>query len=356
MILEQAVLEVLKKYSSKEKTYDTKPLSCAEIVEHINNDFAKEIEESARKKISYKRVRAILKRIVDSEDKSETKSIYCSVSERAGEDYKTGYWTSRSISDVELKFLIDSVMYSKIFNSRKAQDLAKRIQDLSGKNLYNMTSYANSTFGKQRLLTNIDVLDNIKKLMYAEKKNAFVSFVFCNYDVEGKQVVLKEKHKRIVKPLYIILDEGRYFLLARHQNSEKIYTYSIDLMSKLVIDTNLQDKVDDEDLKNNLNFIRAEYPLAHPYNMGGDIGHFRLRVSRKFFSRVVDAFSYRIEIVADNPKADTVDIKVDASEEGMKKWLLANYDIVEVLNPSKRMQEFLLGVGNELIKKYNKNF
>ena len=44
-------------------------------------------------------------------------------------------------------------MYGKIFNSEQAKSFAKRVQNLSGKNLKDINPYVNDSFGKQRLLS-----------------------------------------------------------------------------------------------------------------------------------------------------------------------------------------------------------
>ena len=63
-----------------------------------------------------------------------------------------------------MKVLIDSVIYSKIFNAPAAQNLAKRIQELSGKNFTDITSYANDAFGKQRYILKTDNRKNVETI------------------------------------------------------------------------------------------------------------------------------------------------------------------------------------------------
>ena len=70
----------------------------------------------------------------------------------------TGYWAANALRDPELKFLIDSVMYGNIINTRNAQNLAKRIQGLSGKNIRRLTKYASGAFGQQKYLMVISIV------------------------------------------------------------------------------------------------------------------------------------------------------------------------------------------------------
>lgn len=352
MLLEQAIIEVLRKHSSETKTRDTKPLKSKEITKCLIQDFP---DEHRVKPITDKRVSNTLKKIINSELEKEDKdkSIRYTVYERSGEEYKTNYWMPRSISDVELKYLIDSVLYSKIFDSETAQDLARRIQQMSGKNLYRMTSYAaGNLFGRQRLTIDVDVLENIQLIMDAAERDAFISFNWNVYDVVGKKMGLKKIDSYTVKPSQIILGDGRYFMLARYQNKDKIYTFSVDLMSEITINNKIQDKVKTENLKRDFN--RARYSLQHPYNMGGNPEHFKLRVKRGYLSRVVDMFSYEIEIISNSITETTVDIKVSASQEGMKRLLLFHYDAVEILDPDDEFKEQLLEAVNALCEKYRK--
>lgn len=235
MLLTQAIMEVLKRHSSKEKTSDTKPLKQSEIVGYLKKEYPVEDNDYG---ITDKKVRTLLNKIIDSEiskadkDKSICYTIY---EKKNGDEYKTDFWTPKSISDVELKYLIDAVMYSKIFDSATAQDLGRRIQDLSGKN-----------------------------------------------------------------------------------------------------------------------FVRAQYLLQHPYNMGGNPDFFKLRVKREYLSRAVDTFSYETKVIANSTNENTVDIRVKSSLEGMKRWLLFNYDIAEVIEPPDELRDALIEASNDLSEKIKK--
>lgn len=63
-----------------------------------------------------------------------------------------GYWAPEpeDFRDEELRFLIDSVMYSGILPDEVAQSLAKRLQRLGGKELHRITPYTSGGFGARR--------------------------------------------------------------------------------------------------------------------------------------------------------------------------------------------------------------
>lgn len=356
MILAQAIIEVLKKHSSKEKTQSTHPLKVTEIVKYLKEDFP-EMERDGIITISDKTVRTALNHIVVSEENLDEKDrtiCYTIHEKKDNSEYKTDYWTPKSISDLELKFLIDSVMYSKIFTSDMAHDFARRIQALSGKNLENITKYANASFGKQRLNIDVDILDNIQKIIRADKENVFLSFDLNIYDVDEKQhkIRLKKKNHHVVKVLKVILSEGRYLLLARYKGSKKIYHFWIDLMSNLVLGEKVQDKVDVKEFEQN--FWRSGYVLQHPFMMGGKEKRYKLRVNREYMTRVVDAFSYGIEVIPGTETDKTVDIRVKTSAEGLKRWLLLQYDAAELIEPDEKMEMMMAEAVESLYAKYHK--
>ena len=354
MILAQAIIEVLKKHSSKEKTQSTHPLKVTEIVKYLKEDFP---EMDRAERISDKTVRTALKNLLASErelDEKDRTICYTIHKKKDGTKYKTDYWTPKSISDLELKFLIDSVMYSKIFTSDMTHDFARRIQALSGKNLENITKYANASFGKQRLNIDVDILDNIQKIIRADKENVFLSFDLNIYDVDEKQhkIRLKKKNHHVVKVLKVILSEGRYLLLARYKGSKKVYHFWIDLMSNLVLGEKVQDKVDVREFERN--FWRSGYVLQHPFMMGGEEKRYKLRVNREYMTRVVDAFSYGIEVIPGTETDKTVDIRVKTSAEGLKRWLLLQYDAAELIEPDEKMEMMMAEAVETLYAKYHK--
>lgn len=354
LLLEQKIIEVLKRHSSKEKTPYTKPLKPKEILGYLKDEYSVEDEDYG---ITKKKLRTAMKKIIDSESGKDDKDksiCYTTIKRKDGTEYKTDFWTPKSISDVELKYLIDSVMYSKIFNSVTAQDFGRRLQALSGRNLnlLNMTSYTDeNVFGKQRLTISVDVLKNIQIIFDATRNQNFINFDFNVYDVvDNNNIGLRFQKKHTVQPLQTILNDGRYYMLARYQGSEKVYTFSVDLMSNISVAKNIKDNVNKSWLGQN--FCRAVYILQHPYNMGGNPEFFELKVKREYLSRIVDTFSYEIKVRANSISEDTVNVRVKSSLEGMKRWLLFNYDIAEVINPSPKLKKALCEAGRNLFIKY----
>jgi len=347
MDLSYFIVRILQKYSSKEKTTQTKPLSREEIVKRLQTEYPDDC-------ITYKKVRKSLDQLISMESclPDAQKTICYKTYTVAGQERHSNYYYNNAITDVELKFLVDSTLYSKIFKSSSAQNLAKRIQGLSGKNLRDITSYANDGFGKQRYSLNINVMENVEIIMKAKKINAFIAFDWNLYDVAHGQIVLKNVGRRKVKPGKLILSNGRYFLLLRHWSSDKVYTYAVDLMSNIEKCTEKEDGL--SELKLQKDFVRAEYALQHPFMMGGEVRQYKLRVKREYFSRLVDDFAYEIKIIKGSETEETVDVRISAASKGMAYWLLQHYDVAELIcNNDEDLSNELSQAVEILYKKYH---
>ena len=126
MNLRKYLIELLKNNTGEDKnSKEIKTMQQNEIYEKLHADYPD---------ITLKKVRTCLKNLVEEEANLPNEEKTICYEERYGR--KTNYYYNKSstdISDVELKYLIDSIMYGKIFNSKQAKSFAKRVQNLSGK-------------------------------------------------------------------------------------------------------------------------------------------------------------------------------------------------------------------------------
>lgn len=265
------------------------------------------------------------------------------------------YYYNNSITDLEYKFLIDSIMNTKIFPPKTAIEFGKKIQRLSGRKQKDYTPYVNESYGETRCISDkdeINVLDNCLKIMKAIEESYFIKFNWNLYDVSNQKVILNSKGERCIKPMKLLLNNGRYYVLCRHLNSEKIYAYSVDLMSGIEKVENINEK---KEISINaagieIGFKRAEYIHTHPYNMTGELNRYNLSVERNKFSRVVEIFSNEIKIKEE--KDNIIDISVMSSVKGMEKFILQNSDIIENISGDSELKKDLKQAIYKLIMLY----
>lgn len=127
-----------------------------------------------------------------------------------------------------------------------------------------------------------------------------------------------------------------------------MYTYSVDLMTGLRVKE--QRKSDGIGFHNlNIPLERAVYILNHPYMMGGELRPYIVRIDREYFSRLIDDFSYEINVLKETDT--TVDIRVNASCKGMAYWLCHHYDIASIVdNKDKELNKELKKAAESILR------
>lgn len=355
MELSVAIIEVLKEFSSETKTAQTGPMSLADIQRRLVMKFGdtdKTSEEITEKDWpTRKMVRTSMADLLVMEEllPNEQRTIRFSESEtKEGIVRRTNYYYANAITDAELKFLLDSTLYSSIINQKHANRLAKNIQNLSGKHLKDMTQYA-AVFGETRYSPSNDVLSNVELLMQALGKSK-VTFQLNVYST-GKRLVPAKKEHDTVNPHYVVMGSGRYYLLATYDNSEKVYYFRVDLMTDIRITKEPsvgREKI--PELKNGIDW--SKYMFQHPYMVTGTVERIKLRIKKEHFTQIIDWFGTDIRVLSET--GDTVDVEVRACEKAMKYWLLSYGESVEALNMTPGFAEEMREAAKIIYEKYGK--
>ena len=334
MELSYMIVEALKRHSLEKNT-----LNQTQLLRHLQSDYPHLAEE-----ITEKKVRSALEKLTTQELAlpEEARALRYTDAKR-----KKRYWAGNSLSDVELKFLIDSVMYSNIINTQNARSLAKRIQGLSGKRLRELTPYASGAFGEQKYTADVDVLKNVETIAAAQEARRKISFDLNAYIAQDGKIALRPIGKHTVSPLETVLHNGRYYLLACY-DGDRIYNFRVDLMTG-IRQTAEPVRRDVPALKS---FRRDEFMLRHPVMYAGQIRRFMLRVKKESLTQIVDAFSDAVTIVPGSEMEETVDLRVDASDGAMKFWLLQYGDVVEAIDLPEDFAAELRKSVEALSKKY----
>lgn len=287
-----------------------------------------------------------------------------------------GYWMKEPLSDSEWMYLIDSVLYSKILTKKEADNLAKRITFLAGKNLSDLTKYRHRMDKQPYIVGDEDlnekvghiesrVLKQVQLIREAIKKRKRVKFNLCVYEYRNQKVHLtpygkqglvltdpeiSDKYKkdvhRVVSPFEVIFSNGRYYMLGADLETErnpdlKYKLYRVDLMDDLTINWKDRDATTKEDagIQNELESM-YEYRMENPYMFTGKVETARIRVDADQFTQIVDWFSDEFEVIRSIQKeSDTFDVgNVEAYDIDVKVnlnsftfWVLQYSGCVEVL-------------------------
>ena len=131
------VLDILQKYSD-----ENNPLTQVKIEELVNKDYPSYI---ADKSITYKAVGRNLKILCDflENNKSFGYTLEYRIERKRKnkqteetEELRTNFYLERNITDTELRFLIDCIIFSKGINIKHGQDLINKLKRLSGNHFF----------------------------------------------------------------------------------------------------------------------------------------------------------------------------------------------------------------------------
>ena len=197
------------------------------------------------------------------------------------------------------------------------------------------------------------MLGNMDTILKAIDENRYVEFTFnkCNV-VDGEIVLVPESSKRCVIPLQVFMSNGYYYVLALYELNGKDYKFRLDLMTD--VDVSEKEIPTFGSSPNTIVKYRAEYIAQHPFVMGNNPQPFTLRVKRKDLTILASTFGSAVQMLPGTVTDTTVDARVHATAQGMKYWLLMNYDSVTVLDAESKFMKEMAEAVETLKEKYFK--
>lgn len=289
---------------------------------------------------------------------------------KKGEEGRTiGYWMMEVISESEWMFLMDSVLYSKIFTKKEADNLAKRITFLAGKSVSELTTYRYRMENQPYIVGDGDidekvghiesrVLKQVHLIREAIKVGKKVKFNLCVYDYGDQKIrlvpygkngkVLPETPKkyrkdvhRICSPFEVIFSNGRYYMLGADLETErsaclKYKLYRIDLMDDLSINRATAITKKEAGIEEELaNLYKCR--IENPYMFTGRVERVRIRVDADQFTQIVDWFSDDFDVVGFDANENAYyDIEVKVNLNSFTFWILQYSGCVEVIGSGKK--------------------
>ena len=318
---------------------------------------------------------------------------------KKGEEGRTiGYWMKEILSLSEWMFLMDCVLYSKILTKKEADNLAKRITYLAGKNLSDLMKYRCRMESQPYIVGDKEIDEKIGHVESRVSKQVQlireaiecrrkVKFNLCSYDYINQKVRLvpygrhgkvlpetPEKYRedvhRVVSPFEVIFSNGRYYMLGADLETErnpdlKYKLYRVDLMDDLAINRAVALTKEEAGIQNELENL-CEYRIENPYMFTGNVEKVRIRVDADQFTQIVDWFWNNFTVINITEKegdsfngeaAAFYDIDVKVNLNSFIFWILQYSGCVEVLGRRgddayrKRIKDTLKSV----MKKYEED-
>ena len=286
------------------------------------------------------------------------------------------------LSFAELNQVIEGVLFLKSIDDESKEKIIRKLITLSSKNFPKYSPYISEntrTISKKiagvfedSRVDEIALKNNLQVIRTAIEANKGaglkISFYFNGYD-ENKKLKARvdangAKLRYVVNPNYIIMYNGKPYLICATEPHDDVAIYRIDLMSEItteikaslakdgkMISEKRRPKSEIKGLPMEWNSKEAsKFQTEHLYMYYGKPESISLKIDKDRYTLLHDYFGDRYQFVEHID--DTWDcIEVECVPDAMISWAMQCSDFVEVLQPESLRQR-ILGKCKSLAERY----
>ena len=260
------------------------------------------------------------------------------------------YLLEREFDDVELRMLIDSVLFAKFLTQKQAKTLIEKLKSIGNKyfsakvnHIINLPELRHG-YNKQLMY----VLDTINEAISQHKK---ISFVYNQYGSDFK-LHPKREEKYIVNPYQMVANNGFYYLIGNYDKYDDISHYRLDKMTCVEM---LTEKVKQQNqvmgLEQGLNL--PKHMAEHIYMFSGGSVTINMLVDETIIGELVDWFGNDFYVIKKRQNNQVL-VRLRCNEQAFFYWTLQYRPYVEVLEPVSLRRKIAEAV-SEMNEKYNRN-
>lgn len=286
------------------------------------------------------------------------------------------------LSFAELNQVIEGVLFLKSIDDESKEKIIRKLITLSSKNFPKYSPYISENtrtiskkiagFFEDSRVDEIALKNNLQVIRTAIEANKGaglkISFYFNGYD-ENKKLKARvdangAKLRYVVNPYYIIMYNGKPYLICATEPHDNVAIYRIDLMSEItteikaslakdgkMISEKRRPKSEIKGLPMEWNSKEAsKFQTEHLYMYYGKPESISLKIDKDRYTLLHDYFGDRYQFVEHID--DTWDcIEVECVPDAMISWAMQCSDFVEVLQPESLRQR-ILGKCKSLAERY----
>ena len=255
------------------------------------------------------------------------------------------YLAERDFEDVELRMLIDSVLYSKGIPAHQAMMLIEKIKGLGSCHFEEKINHTYSVkelyyTGNKQAFTNIEIIEEAIR----DKKQ--IEFTYNTYGTDKKMHPRREK-KYTVNPYRVIISNKPY-LFCNNDYYDSLSHYRIDRMTDVkILDSKAKPITELKGMENG--FDVAKYMSEHIYMFADNVSRIKLKVKKFIMGEVVDWFG--LDFIVRSETEDEAVLQVKCSEQAMVFWAMQYGESVDVLEPVSVREKITENV-RAMLKKY----
>lgn len=286
------------------------------------------------------------------------------------------------LSFAELNQVIEGVLFLKSIDDESKEKIIRKLITLSSKNFPKYSPYISEntrTISKKiagvfedSRVDEIALKNNLQVIRTAIEANKGaglkISFYFNGYD-ENKKLKARvdasgAKLRYVVNPYYIIMYNGKPYLICATEPHDNVAIYRIDLMSEITTEIKASHAKDGKMIsekrrpKSEIKGLPMEwnskeaskFQTEHLYMYYGKPESISLKIDKDRYTLLHDYFGDRYQFVEHID--DTWDcIEVECVPDAMISWAMQCSDFVEVLQPELLCQR-ILGKCKSLAERY----
>lgn len=254
---------------------------------------------------------------------------------------KAYYYKDRSLSNPEIKILMDAVRAATFITEKESSELIQMLAEMAGSHKA-IILQESMTCSNTKKHSNEEVLYSIDCLQEAISRRKRVTFYYFSLDLDGNRQFHHDHALYIVDPLALILDHENYYLMGYSLNKNELRNYRIDRMVdvRLMRDEEGRRVSICPDAEAALSYISTYREQVFSMFMGkAERVTLEFQNSLKMLGVVYDRFgeNIRIEKTVRDTLTVTVDVQISPAFFG---WLFQFSDQMKVLSPDKVVEEY----------------
>lgn len=315
------ILDILKRYTDEEHR-----LSQREILDILDREYDMKADRKA--------VKRNLMNLIDFGyhiEYSETTRT-----NKAGEEESlyTDWYLDKDFSDGELRFLIDSLLFSKHIPYNHCKELIGKLEKLSSCYFHSRAKYIrtipNNNLENKQLFYTIEVLDQ------AIAKGRQVSFQYNEFGTDKKMHPRKNGEGKVreyvVNPYQMAAVNGYYYLICNYDKYDNISNYRLDRITEIrMLNIPVKPVKKVKGLENGLDL--PKHMAEHIYMFSGESAPVRFKAKKYLISEIIDWFGTDVQFLMETK--EEVIARVVVNLEAMRKWALQYGVHVKVISPQK---------------------
>jgi len=238
---------------------------------------------------------------------------------------KNYYYDGRLFEIHELRLLMDAISAAKFIPRRDTNQLLMKIRKLTSQSLAKQLTNE-LVVAEESPQGAVEIISTVQSLHEAIHDQRIVAFQYGRYGTDLKFNLSNDGNDYFVKPLGLVWNNDRYYLVAHFSKEDEIRQYRVDRMRNV--------RVLEERFVADSYFDLKTYTSGMFHMFGGEMISLEAKFNDKLINVVIDRFGLKANIV--DQQNGTILLKSQvAMSDGLVRWLFRWGGNVKVLHPSQ---------------------